>query len=106
METISRWRAPARRRRRLARAVARYAKEERERYHRAGILEFETLAARSALYEEIAQALQAPDRDVSQVALARLRLLLAEQPPVRDYGPRAQERNAHIAAILADLRTD
>jgi hypothetical protein len=106
VQTISRWRAPARERRRLARAVTRYAREERERYHRGGVLEFETLAARSALYDQIAQVLEDSGSDISKVAMGRLRLLLAEQPPVRDYGVRAQERNDFITAILADLRAD
>ena len=106
METISRWRAPARERRRLARAVTRYAYQEGEKNHRAGILEFQTLATRSALYDEITAALRDSDCDISQAAIGRLRLLLAEQPPVRDYGPRALERNDHIAAILDDLRAD
>jgi hypothetical protein len=90
-------------RRRLARSVRGYAQAEREEYHRAGVLELGSVAARTALYEQIAERLEGTDGPLPAEPLERLRALIAEPPPIRDYGPRAEERNTRIAAILADL---
>ena len=103
MLTFVHLRSAARERRRLARLVRAYAQAEHEQYHRAGVLELESVSARAALYEQIAERLEDTARPVSEEGLRRLEDLVAEVPPVRDYGPRAQGRNALIAAILADL---
>jgi hypothetical protein len=92
-----------RERRRLARAVRNYAQSEREQYHRAGVLELDSVSERAALYEKIAQCLEDGDRPLAETGLRRLEGLIVTAPPVRDYGPRADERNAFIASILADL---
>jgi hypothetical protein len=76
---------------------------EHEQYHRAGVLELESVSARAALYEQIAERLENTTRPLSEEGLRRLENLVAQVPPMRDYGPRAQGRNALIAAILADL---
>jgi hypothetical protein len=104
--TIVRWHGLSRERRRLSRAVQRYALAEREHYHRAGVVEFDTLAARSALYEQIVDRLQDPDRPLPEGTLRRLQLIISEPPPIRDYGPRAEKRNARIASVLAELDGD
>jgi hypothetical protein len=101
--TIARWRAPSRERRHLSRAVQRYALAEREHFHRAGVVEFHTVAERSALYEQIVDRLRDLERPLPEDALRRLQLILSEPPPVRDYGLRAEQRNARIASVLADL---
>lgn len=93
----------ARKRRRLARAVRRRAREEREHCHRGAVIEFASVAARTALYERIAEHLEDVDRPVAALGVGRLERLLAEAPPIRDYGPRAGARNARIASILAEL---
>lgn len=90
-------------RRRLARSVRAYAQAEREEYHRAGVLELGSVTARATLYEQVAERLEAAEDTLPVEPLERLRALIAEPPPVRDYGVRAEERNARIAAILADL---
>jgi hypothetical protein len=96
-------RSAARERRRLARLVRAYAQAEHEQYHRAGVLELDSISARAALYERIAERLEDTAHPLANQGLSRLEDLIAETPPVRDYGPRAQGRNALIAAILADL---
>jgi hypothetical protein len=101
--TIVSRRIHSRERRRLAQSVRRYSREECDRYHRAGVIQLGKLADRSALYERIAERLEQADHDPSEQGLHDLRLLLSEAPPVRDYGPRAGERNARIATILAEL---
>jgi hypothetical protein len=101
--TIGHRRTPSRERRKLAQKVRRYSREEHERYHRAGVIQLGTLAARSALYDRITALLEDPESDPSPQGLDDLRLLLSEVPPVRDYGPRAGERNDRIASILAQL---
>jgi hypothetical protein len=93
----------ARERRRLARAVRDYAEAERQQYHRAGVLELESVAARAALYERIVALLESGESPVAEAAVRRLESLIAATPPMRDYGPRAEERNSQIASILADL---
>jgi hypothetical protein len=96
----------ARARRRLAGAVRRHAHDERERCHRAGVIEFASVAARTALYERIAERLEELDHPVAACGVGRLERLLAEPPPFRDYGPRARARNARIESILADLEIE
>jgi hypothetical protein len=92
-----------RERRRLARRVRAHARAERERYHRAGVIEFDSIAVRTALYEQIARRLDESSRPLAESGLDQLESLLAEPPPVRDYGPRAAARNERIASVLADL---
>ena len=96
----------ARSRRRLAHAVRRHARRERERCHRAGVIEFASVAARTALYERIADRLEELDRAVADCGVERLEHLLAEPPPFRDYGLPAKDRNARIESILADLESE
>jgi hypothetical protein len=91
-----------RKRRRLARAVRRYARAEHEQYHRGGVVELASIGARAELYQRIADRLEA-DGPLAARVLAELEHLLAEAPPVRDYGAAAQARNARIAGILAGL---
>jgi hypothetical protein len=93
-------------RHRLARAVRRHARDEREHCHRAGVIEFASVAARTALYERIAERLEDTDRPVAALGVERLERLLVETPPFRDYGPRARARNARIESILADLELE
>jgi hypothetical protein len=96
----------ARARRRLADAVRRRAYEEREHCHRGGVIEFASVARRTALYERIAERLQELDRPVGALEVGRLERVLAEPPPFRDYGLAAQERNTRIESILRGLETD
>lgn len=103
MFTSARRHSVSRERLRLARAVRGYAQSEREQYHRAGVLELGSVSTRASLYEQIAERIEDADRPLSETGLQRLEGLLAVAPPMRDYGPRAAERNAHIASILADL---
>jgi hypothetical protein len=103
MFTFVQRRSIARERRRLAREVRAYAQTEHEQYHRAGVLELDSVSARAALYERIAERLENAASPLAAEGLRRLEDLMAEAPPVRDYGPRAQDRNELIAAILADL---
>jgi cell fate (sporulation/competence/biofilm development) regulator YmcA (YheA/YmcA/DUF963 family) len=103
MFTFGQRRSVARERRRLAREVRAYAQAEHEQYHQAGVLELDSVAARAALYERVAERIEDISRPVAEESLRRLENLIAESPPVRDYGPRAQDRNELIAAILADL---
>ena len=106
MLTVTRWRAPGRERRRLCREVQRYALAEREHFHRASVVEFDTVAERSALYERIADRLRDLERPLPEDALRGLELILSEPPPVRDYGLNAVRRNERIAAVLAGLEGD
>lgn len=106
MLTIARWRAPGRERRRLFRDVQRYALAEREHFHRASVVEFDTVAERSALYERIADRLRDLERPLPEDALHDLELFLSEPPPIRDYGLNALRRNERIAAVLAELESD
>jgi hypothetical protein len=96
----------ARSRQRLARAVRRHARDEREHRHRGGVIEFASIAARTALYERIAERLADLDLPVAARGIAGLERLLAEPAPFRDYGPRARERNARIESVLADLEVE
>lgn len=96
----------ARSRQRLARAVRRHAHDEREHRHRGGVIEFASVAARTALYERIAERLTDLDLPVAARGVGRLERLLAEPAPFRDYGPRARERNARIESVLADLEIE
>jgi hypothetical protein len=96
----------ARARRRLAGAVRKRAREEREHCHRGGVIEFASVARRTALYERIAERLEELDRPVGALGVGRLEHVLAEPPPFRDYGLAAKERNARIESILCDLEVD
>jgi hypothetical protein len=96
----------ARERRRLACAVRTRAREEREQYHRGSVIEFASLARRTALYERIAERLEDTDRPASPLGVGQLEGLLAEPPPYRDYGIVAEERNARIELVLSDLEVD
>jgi hypothetical protein len=93
----------ARERRRLARGVRTRAHEEREQCHRGGVIEFASVARRTALYERIAERLEDLDHQVAVLGVRRLERLLAEPPPYRDYGAAAKQRNARIESILRDL---
>ena len=84
----------------------RYALAEREHFHRASVVEFDTVSERSALYERIADRLRDLDRPLPEDARRDLERLLAEPPPVRDYGLNAVRRNERIAAVLAELEGD
>jgi hypothetical protein len=107
-EHVSRRRPPRwlqrRRRIRLAQAVRRHALAERERRYRHGVVEFESIDARTALYERIAGHLEALELPVGEAGMRRLRRLLAEKPRGRDYLTRAEARDARLALILADLQ--
>jgi hypothetical protein len=83
--------------------VRAYAQAEHEQYHRAGVLELDSVSVRAALYERIAERLEDAAGPLAAEGLRRLEDLIAEAPPMRDYGPRAQDRNELIAAILAAL---
>lgn len=103
---IARWRAPGRERRRLSREVESYALAEREHFHRASVVEFDTVAERSDLYERIVARLRDFDRPLPEGPLRRLEVILSEPPPVRDYGLNAVRRNERIASVLAELEGD
>lgn len=96
----------ARARRRLACAARSRAREERDHCHRGGVIEFASIARRTALYGKIADWLEELDRPVARRGVERLERLLGEPPPFRDYGLAAQERNARIASILRDLELE
>jgi hypothetical protein len=96
----------ARERRRLSRAVRTRAHEEREHCHRGGVIEFASVARRTALYEGIADRLEELDRPISALGIGQLERLLAEPPPYRDYGAVAKERNARIELVLRALEGD
>ena len=96
----------ARARRGLARAARSRAREERDHYHRGGVIEFASIARRTALYEQIAQRLEELNCPVAARGVERLERLLAEPSPFRDYGLAAQERNTRIASILRDLELE
>jgi hypothetical protein len=96
----------ARARSRLARAIRNYAVDEREHRHRAGVIEFASIAARTALFAQIADRLEDLDRPVAASGVGRLERLLADPAPFRDYGPAAKERNARIESILRGLEPD
>jgi hypothetical protein len=91
------------RRRRLARTVRRRARDEHDRFHRSGVIEFASVAERADLYERIARRLEELRRPVGDYGLSELERLLDEPAPIRDYGPRAAARNARIASILEAL---
>jgi hypothetical protein len=93
MFTFVQRRSVARERRRLAREVRAYAQAEHEQYHRAGVLELDSVAARAALYERIAERIEDISRPLAEESLRRLEHLIGESPPVRDYGPRRAETN-------------
>ena len=67
------------------------------------MIEFDSIAERTGLYEAIARRLEDEGRPVARSGLGALEELLAAPPPVRDYGPQARARNERIAAILAGL---
>jgi hypothetical protein len=91
------------RRTRLARALRAYARDEREESHRSAVIELGSVAERTALLEDLLRRLENTARPVSNAGLEQVERLLAEPLPFRDYGPRAEQRNQRIAAILADL---
>ncbi len=70
------------------------------------MIEFASIARRTALYERIAERLEELDHPVAALGVGRLERLLAEPPPFRDYGLTAKERNARIESILCDLKGD
>ena len=96
-------RRQARSRRRLARAIRKQARDERERRVGAGDVDITSLAGRTSLYDEIAAQLEDPELPLSAALTARIRSLLAEPVPLLDFGPYSRARDAEIAAVLADL---
>jgi hypothetical protein len=90
-------------RRRLVRAVERRAEFEHERCHRGGVIEFESLAVRAALYRLIVRRLQDSHTPLPVAGLKELEQLLVESPPFRDYGANAEARNERIAGVLEGL---
>jgi len=80
-------------------------RDERDVFHRASVIEFGSIAARTALYERIAQRLEDTAQPIAPAGVRRLEQLLDEPPPVRDYGPRARALNGHIESILAELES-
>ena len=91
---------------RLARATRALARAERNEFHRGHVLELGAVARRVELLDRIAHLLEDPAREVTPEAAAAVDRLIRETPRVRDYGPVAQERNEHIASVLADLGGD
>jgi hypothetical protein len=96
-------RVPERERIRLARATRALAEAERTEFHRGRVLELGAVARRVELLERIAGLLEDTTREVTATGAAGVDRLVHETPRVRDYGPAAQERNGHIASILAEL---
>jgi hypothetical protein len=92
-----------RERERLARAVREYARADRELSHRASVVELDSIASRTALFEALAQRLEDPKRPIASSGLDRVSALLADPAPFRDYGPRAHARNERIADLLEAL---
>lgn len=92
-------------RRRLAREVRRLAQRERDHGHRAGVVEFAVMHARLELYDQLARCVENRHRHLplESRGVAELEALLQEEPPIRDYGLRARERNERLAQILSDL---
>jgi hypothetical protein len=97
------WTREGRRRRRLAAGVRRRSQEERDHLHHAGVLELDSIRIRTALYETIALRLEDSPQPVTADALEQVEALIAEAPPIRDYGLRAQQRNERIAAVAVAL---
>lgn len=92
-------------RRRLARQVLDLAHAEHDHFHRAGVIEFAAMRNRAELYDGLVQRIRDRQRPLQPNAVLELEALLAEKPPFRDYGPRAQHRNERIARILDELNT-
>jgi hypothetical protein len=88
---------------RLARATRALAQAERTEFHRGGVLELGTVAARVDLLDRVVRLLEDMEREVTPEGTASLARLVSEIPPVRDYGPAARRRNDRIAAIIAEL---
>jgi hypothetical protein len=61
------------------------------------------MRTRLELYEQLAERVGDRRAPLPADGLAELSVLLEEEPPIRDYGPRAGERNERIATILAQL---
>lgn len=97
------WTREGRRRRRLAADVQRRSQEERHHLHHAGVVELDSIRIRTALYETIVLRLWDSSHPASPAALEQVEELLAERPPIRDYGLRAQQRNERIAAVAVAL---
>jgi hypothetical protein len=90
-------------RRRLARQVRQLAQRERDHGHRAGVVEFAVMHSRLELYEQLARRVENRHQPLEPRGGAALEALLQEEPPIRDYGLRARERNERLARILSDL---
>ena len=99
-------RVPARERTRLSRATRALAEAERNEFHRGRVLELGAVARRVELLDGIARLLDDTTQEVTPEGVAAVERLVAQTPPVRDYGRAAQERNEHIAAILSELGGD
>src|SRR5215218_3177649 len=103
MFTFVQRRSVTRGRRRLAREVRAYAQVEHEQYHRAGVLELDSVSARAALYERIAELLEDAARPLAGEGLRRLEDLIAEAPPVPHSAPRPKARNKPTPATPPNL---
>jgi hypothetical protein len=90
-------------RRRIARQVRRLAQRERDHGHRAGVVEFAVMHVRLELYDQLARCVENRHVTLEPRGVAELEALLQEDPPIRDYGLRARERNDRLARILSDL---
>lgn len=86
--------------------MRRHARAEYTRRIDAGVVEVAALQARTDLYEELARQLEAIDRPVSTEGTTRVRLLVAQPPPLFDYGPYARARDAELESILLDLAAE
>lgn len=95
-----------RERKRLARAIRKQARTERERRLAAGVVDLTSLAGRSELYAEIANGLEDDAVDLDAATTGRLRSLLADPLPLVDYGPYARARDAEIAAVRDEFLGD
>jgi hypothetical protein len=59
--------------------------------------------SRLELYEQLARRVENRHQPLDPRGGAALEALLQEEPPIRDYGLRARERNERLARILSDL---
>ncbi len=58
---------------------------------------------RLELYDQLARCVENRHVILEPRGVAELEALLQEDPPIRDYGLRARERNERLARILSDL---
>jgi len=58
---------------------------------------------RLELYDQLARCVENRHFTLEPRGVSELEALLQEEPPIRDYGLRARERNERLARILSDL---